>query len=257
MARRDRLRVSLFPFMSVLACTIGALTLLLTAMSLSAVGAHGDSERAYARSLAEVEADRASIEAERRALAQADRAWVEVDTALAARGLSSGLSRASIEREIERVEDHSRLVSSLARVEQALREVSRERDAVETTLEVLESRRETLPILIDPTGLSRHLKPFFVECDEGGATAYRASDALRYFVPLESLSPGGDYGRYLRRVAATPGALLVLLVRPDGLATSRRAESIARGAGVRVARLPLPGGGELDWSLLRIAEGVP
>ena len=51
-----------------------------------------------------------------------------------------------------------------------------------------------------------------------------------------------------------PGVLLVLLIRPDGLATASLAARLAETAGVRVATLPLPGKGELDWSLLRRAE---
>jgi len=121
---------------------------------------------------------------------------------------------------------------------------------------VLESRRETLPILIDPTGLSRHLDPWFVECDAGGVTAYRASEGTGVFLPREELSASLDYGRYLRRLRAMPGALLVLLIRPDGLATAGIAARVAETAGVRVATLPLPGNGELDWSLLRRAEGA-
>jgi hypothetical protein len=47
-----------------------------------------------------------------------------------------------------------------------------------------------------------------------------------------------------------------LLVRRDGIATMNRVQQVAAAAGInRVARLPLPGEGELDWSLLRRAEG--
>jgi hypothetical protein len=122
---------------------------------------------------------------------------------------------------------------------------------------VLESRRETLPILIDPTGLSRHYKAYFVECDAEGATAYSTRDDIQYFVAKQELSTSGDFGRYLRRVRAEPGALLVFLVRPDGISTMEKAASVARDAEINVARLPLPGKGELDWSLLRRAEGRP
>jgi hypothetical protein len=38
MPRGDGVRLSLFPFMSVLACTIGVLTLLLLSLSLTSVG---------------------------------------------------------------------------------------------------------------------------------------------------------------------------------------------------------------------------
>jgi len=242
--------------MSVLACTIGSLTLLLAVMSLSAVGAHGASEQAYAETRALFAADRDALEQESVKIERAEAAWSEVDEALASRGLAPGLSLASIEQALDRRGQRDDLARELGAVEQQLRELSEDRDAVETTIEVLESRRETLPILIDPTGLSRSQKPFFVEADAGGITAYRASDDLRYFVPIDALSSGGDYGRYLRRVSAMPGALLVLLVRPDGLETTKRAARLARDAGVRVARLPLPGTGELDWSLIRKLEAA-
>jgi hypothetical protein len=156
---------------------------------------------------------------------------------------------------LERDQQQDRLTETLDEVERERKAIDRERDAIETTIEVLNSRRETLPILIDPTGLSRRFEPFFIECDAGGVTAYRATDDFSYFVPKSDLSSSGDFGRYLRRVKATPGALLVLLVRPDGIETNRLAESVLRNAGMRVASLPLPGTGELDWSLLRRAEG--
>ena len=46
-----------------------------------------------------------------------------------------------------------------------------------------------------------------------------------------------------------------LLVREDGIATSAQVEELARASGIRVARLPMPGHGELDFRLLRRAEG--
>ena len=241
--------------MSVLACTIGVLIMLLVAMSLAAVGASDASMRAYAETKELVETDREAIAQERLLLDRAEALWSEIDAVLEELGLSSGLSSSSIERELERARSRTVLAARLAEIEEEERRLVEDSDSVETTITVLESRRETLPILIDSTGLSRHLEPFFIECDSGGATAYRASDDFRYFVPKEELSTSGDFGRYLRRVRAYPGALLVLLVRRDGIATMNRVQQVATAAGIRVARLPLPGEGELDWSLLRRAEG--
>ena len=256
MASRDQPKVSLFPFMSVLACTIGVLMMLLVAMSLGALGASDEFARVYGDLEESIEQDRRAFDEERAQLERVEAIWREVDAKLEAHGLSRGLSKSSIEGEFERLREKRNLMTALAEIEEERNRAAEERDAIETTVAVLESRRETLPILIDPTGLSQDLKPFFVECDAGGATAYRASDDFRYFVSREDLSSSGDFGRYLRRVRAYPGALLVLLVRPDGIATTRQAERLARAAGIaRVARLPLPGKGELDWSLLRRAEG--
>lgn len=255
MSGRGQPKISLFPFMSVLACTIGSLMLLLVAMSLAAVGASDTSMRAYAATKESVETDRQAIERERRRLDRAEALWSEVDAALEERGLSSGLSSSSIERELDLAQRRQVIAATLGEIENERRLLVDERDSIETTIAVLESRRETLPILIDSTGISRHLEPFFIECDVGGATAYRATDDFSYFVSREDLSTSGDFGRYLRRVRVYPGALLVLLVRPDGIGTMVRVQQIASAAGIRVARLPLPGEGELDWSLLRRAEG--
>jgi len=241
--------------MSVLACTIGSLVVLLAVMSLSAVGVSGASEDAFEESRASRAADRLLLEHDIATVDEAEALWREVDEALVARGLESGLTAFELSRTLEREKTRMAAADTAADLAVELAALAEERDSVEATIEVLESRRETLPILIDPTGVSRKWKPFFVECDAGGATAYRASDDFRYFVPREELSTSGDFGRYLRRVKAVPGALLVLLVRPDGVRTLSLAEEIVRNAGIRVARLPLPGGGDLDWSLMRRAEG--
>ena len=256
MPRRDSPSVSLFPFMSVLACTIGVLSLLLAAMSVRAVGASSASRVAIEEAAEKRAANRVVLERNREEQARVDAKWADVDQALRARGLKAGLGPDEINAWIDRGRQRDRLWAALSDVEAKLAEVEEDREGVETTIEVLESRRETLPILIDPTGLAPHLKPWFIECDEGGATAYRASDGLEYFIPRESLEASGDFGRYLRRVRAMTGAIIVLLVRPDGLATSQQASGVIAAAGIRVARLPLPGSGELDWSLLRRAEGA-
>ena len=82
MAARGQPKVSLFPFMSVLACTIGALMMLLVAMSLAAVEAGDTSMRAYAATKESVETDRQAIERERLRLDRAEALWSEVDAAL-------------------------------------------------------------------------------------------------------------------------------------------------------------------------------
>jgi hypothetical protein len=275
---RDEVRVSLFPFMSVLACTIGGLILLLTALSLAAVapdaggpaGAAGDASVTEGMAGADppsgAAADTAAApreggggamdgKAERAALERVAARLAQVDRALEARGEAPPSSLAELEARSTALARDRRLERDRASLAVEARRLAQARETIEAEIAVLEHRRETLPILIDPTGLARHLEPWFVECDAGGGTLLRARDDLQVFVPREELSMSGDFGRYLRRLRAKPGALLVLLVRSDGLATKDVAERVARQAGVRVASLPLPGRGELDWSLLRRAEG--
>lgn len=269
MPRGDGVRLSLFPFMSVLACTIGVLTLLLLSLSVTSVGssrlvqqesgASGKEEapeEETARGGEEAAAELARLEQERERLRQVAARWAKLDRQLEARGLPAGRDLETIRRAVERRETRSERSGELERIEARLAAIQSEREGIEASIEALESRRETLPILIDPTGLSRDQKPYFMEADGGGLTAYRATDDLEYFIPLEAVGSHGDFARYLRRVRATPGALLVLLVRPGGVEAMERAHALARAAGIRVARMPLPGEGELDWRLLREAEAA-
>lgn len=256
---RDEVRVSLFPFMSVLACTIGALILLLSSLSLSAVVPRDASPRSPAPT-GSAAAKRPGAQSggprhdEAEALAAVEALLARVDRALATEDGSELLPLEAIAERLSAKSQSRRLEADLARLEAERKKLEQDRETVEASVEVLESRRETLPILIDPTGLSRNLSPWFVECDAGGATAYRASDGTSVYLPREELSASLDYGRYLRRLRAMPGVLLVLLIRPDGLQTAGIAARVAEGAGVRVATLPLPGTGKLDWSLLQRAE---
>mgnify|MGYP005845118391 CR=1 FL=1 len=269
MPRGDGVRLSLFPFMSVLACTIGVLTLLLLSLSLTSVGGsrlaqdatgpfeeemplEAEAVRVDERAAAEL----ARLEQERERLRQVAARWAKLDRQLEARGLPAGRELEAIRRAIDRREVRAQRSDELDRIESRLAELRSEREGIEASIEALESRRKTLPILIDPTGLSRDQKPYFMEADGGGLTAYRATDDLEYFIPLEQVGSHGDFARYLRRVRATPGALLVLLVRPGGVKAMERAHALARNAGIRVARMPLPGEGELDWRLLREAEAA-
>ena len=171
------------------------------------------------------------------------------------RGITTEGTAFALSRRVEAVRRETETHAAIDEARSEVERLERERGEVEATIDDLASRRETLPILIDPTGLSRQWTPYFIECDARGVTAYRARDDLRYFVPREEVAMIGDLARYLRRVRAEPGALLVLLIRSDGLDVANETKALAEAAGIRVARLPLPSQGALDFSLLRRAEG--
>lgn len=254
MARRGGLPSALFPFMSVLACTIGALVVLLAVMALAAVDTTRSARATESERAASLRAEQRRIEQEAARLEAALARWEEVDAALRAAGLEAGGDVDAIAARVRRAVREAAIDEALAEAEAEARRLAEARAEVRTTVEVLESRRETLPILIDPTGLSTRWQPFFIECEAEGITALRSRDDYRHFVPKEEIELSGDFARYLRRARAEPGALLVLLVRPDGLETAREVARLAKQSGQRAARLPLPGDGELDWRLLRRAE---
>lgn len=275
MARRGGARISLFPFMSVLACTIGALILLLTSLALSAVAPRGarsarDAGELGAPSGAASEAAvlparpgaedpaadgtsavaRAREEDDER-IARLEALLARLDALLAARAEATGSSVEAIERSLREAGAGHRLAAEREALAAERAAFEGERATIETRIEVLESRRATLPILIDPTGLSRHYDPWFVECDTRGATLHNIDDGFTHFVPQDEIPLSSELPRYLRRLRAMPGSLLVLLVRTDGLRTAAAIRESAKRLDVRVGELPLPGRGEIDWSLLR------
>ena len=271
---REEVRVSLFPFMSVLACTIGALIMLLTSLALSAVTPPARRDAAANAPAPSQDADRAEAigrpaegpapppapereAAESESLARVEGLLAQVDRLVTGRdGTSRPPDLGALEARLARVSQDRKLVSDLAALEKAGAALATDDESVEADIAALESRRETLPILIDPTGLSRHFEPWFIECDARGITLHRATDDFRHFEPREEISSSGELGRYLRRLRAMPGAVLILLVRSDGIDTADATHAAAQALGVRVASLPLPGRGALDFSMLRRAEGA-
>ncbi len=137
MAARGQPRVSLFPFMSVLACTIGALTLLLVAMSLAAVGRTDAATRAYVETKRLTVADREQLDAELDRLTEAEEIWSQVDEALVARGLAAGISQSTIDREIDRARRRAVITLAVEDIEAQTREIVDERNSIETTIDVL------------------------------------------------------------------------------------------------------------------------
>jgi len=255
-SRRAGLPSALFPFMSVLACTIGALVVLLAVIALAAVDTTQASQAEDRQRAVALARARADFEEEHALLERALERWDEVDRALELAGVASGGSFEEIAVAVRRANRDAAIAEALDEARAEAARLADELGEVEVALEVLASRRAALPILIDPTGLSARWQPFFIECEAEGITAIRARDDFRHFVARTEIALTGDLARYLRRARSEPGALLVLLVRPNGLSTERDMVAVAREAGLRVARLPVAAGGELDWRLLLRAEAA-
>jgi hypothetical protein len=214
--RRSAPSISLFPFLSVLNCLIGTLTLLIVALAVGQMATDGVDVEAFEAAAATV----ASGTAERDEL-RARVAWA------AARDLERRAG--ALEAELERL-----------RVELAAsgRELS---------------GRSALPseprIQLQPSGSGRSLVPHFAECRAG---ALRLRGAGRWSAPIavEGLGVSAELRRFLLDATSRRGGTVIFLIRPDGVATYNAASALASRLGVRHAKLPLPGQGEIDLSLL-------
>jgi hypothetical protein len=73
-------------------------------------------------------------------------------------------------------------------------------------------------------------------------------------VPAEEIAISNDLRKYMRRVRAIHNAIVIFLIRPDGVLTYNDAAAIANRHKVRNAKLPLPGEGDLDFTRLNAAS---
>lgn len=218
MARRRRrgAALSLFPFLSVLACVTGTLTLLITALAIGQLASPTVDVEDFRAAQAEVQQGTAEREA-----------------------LQARLARAEAER-LERRQ--AQLTRDRDRLRAEVQSVSAELDG--------RSAVPTEPrILLQPSGSGQHLSPRFVECRAGEVRLHRAG-AFGPPIPVAELPASASYRQFLREVSGLPRGTVIFLVRPDGVRAYNAAAAVAAGLGVRHGKLPIPGQGEIDFSLL-------
>lgn len=258
--------VSLFPFLSILVCLIGALVLLIVILTAvqSALG-DGRSMEEFSRAR---EADQ--LRREMAARQKEVQAW-EADRAAAdklAKDLSQKQDRfvllrkvlsTSAEDKAKMETEHAALQKELENMIIQIQEMQREEPAFKAAIEKLKAelaaRKKNLDakpkLVVQPTGsgaAGADTKLFFVECSAGGIVIHRSGvEPAR--ITAGSIGTDAAYDEFLRQVAGTPKSMLLFLLREDGLGSYNRAAGWAESKfNVRTGKLPLPGQGEVDLS---------
>jgi hypothetical protein len=254
--RRDGPSGSLFPFLSVLACVIGTLTLSLAALAL---GQMGGTSLDQVRLMDRFEALQDSISRARERLEELDRAMDEAlaleaqDEKLRQRLAGLGFSQDISLEDLKAAAELRRELEGLARRQ---REAEREGERLTAVIETRERETEqrgtlekSAPIVIDPSGLGRDLHPYLVECAAGRVEIHRTRDGWSYGIPEAEILLDSDFAVFLRRVRSIHNGIVIFLIREQGIDTYRLASEAADRQNVRYAKLPIPGDGELDFSL--------
>jgi len=243
---------SLFPFLSVLACTIGTLTLLIATLALNQVA-----EGLEARDPdAPVPPELATLRAQNRALlstlASAENASAEsaaVSAELRALGISQPDSQSAVTQHVSARLASARRQRQLA----ALRREASELDAavagLTSTLEAPRPRDDHRAIRIHPEGRGNALRPFFVECRREGVRIFHEGLGNSLFLDRKSRHGKSQFEIFLRRARSLPNHTVLFLIRPDGVETYDWAAATTTNLSVRHAKLPLPGYGEIEFAL--------
>jgi hypothetical protein len=252
--RRDRTVVSLFPFLSVLACVIGALTLLITATAIGQIVAGDaiDLER-YERLEAEIATGRhqlAALTALEEEVGDLERMLAAARSEQEQLEAEGARVRDALERSAPLREELRAAEARVAALESELSAVDARVGARRTELDEQAKARAAVPILIKPSGTGYGLDPQFAECTEEGLVLYEGVERRPTHVYTHRIATSAEYRRFLRRVRMRPGTTVVFLIRPGGVPVYDRASHEATRSGVRHGKIAIHAEGKLDFSVM-------
>lgn len=270
-ARRNRQDTasSLFPFLSVLACVIGTLTLLIATLALnqmaSGVGSSARDE-SDGMPLAGIIPSGPTMDIE---------SWVDKVSALSAKladalemqrqlsamrkelteyGVPEDANLTELEGSIDAQIEVNEIERRKQRVERELRELGSAIAVASAELASAKDVPDDAPVVILPRGNRAALSPFFVECRQSGVRILRRDGSWSEILNLADLVERGRFKVFLEKARSIRNASTVFLIRPHGVKTYRRAAGLAEAAYTRHAKLPIPGDGEIVFQLSGEAE---
>lgn len=262
--------VSLFPFLSILACLIGALVLIIVVLVIAQV------DKAEGRTPEEI---KMAQDFQRLTRELEERAKLEVV-------LKEKL--AELEKLNEEVEDRKQRYLKLRKLLDSSKEVRKQNEEIATNLQKqlddllteisgmkeqqTESRKliselqeeikkrqvpadkKIPPVVVQPSGsgMPETTKVYFVECSAG---ALRLLDPwgegdVRIGAAAEIVLASPEYNHFLTEVAKNKNSLILYLIRDDGQAPFNNGAGRAEGDyQIRIGKLPIPGRGQLDLAL--------
>jgi 5-bromo-4-chloroindolyl phosphate hydrolysis protein len=266
--------VSLFPFLSILACIIGILVLMIASITLSQIGrdepAATDNSAAAKKAAEEAKqrveqykAARATIQQDRKQLNElqqaADRSKavrsvleevrVEYEALQTQHKPSEDERRRAEEELLKHQAELERLAEEMARLERQLKPLQDQQEKLKVELDKRKAPPEEAPVRILPSGSGVDLNATFVECAAASVVLHDGPEPVR--IPTGQLAGNAEYRRLLDKVKQTEKGTVIFLVRPDGVASYNAARNLARGSYVTNGKLAIAGQGKLDLSVFQ------
>jgi len=250
--RKEGVSISLFPFLSILACVIGVLTLLITALALGQMDESGIARREqYQQIQDQIQIDMRELERLKKLIAEAE-------------AIKDQLKEAQAELEKLKAEEEQAakdnpligLIAESTRLKKQIEEVKKDIGVVDAEIKKLEAElklRKNPPkepqIMVMPSGTGRNITPFFVECRANSVVIHHGSKPVT--VRRSELSRSKEFLLLMEAVKATPNGSIIFLIRPDAVGTYYTAHNIAQQNYCKNGKLPLVGFGKLDLSMFK------
>ena len=255
--------VSLFPFLSILACVIGTLTLMISALAL---GQMATPELDSANQMHAIERRQSSLREEISRFDQQPEPF-QKNASASARALASTRTQLNeLERRLAslkaqkspdtKLPSAEKLVLDAKTLETRIRsletELASRRSEAKTLREQIAQRKkppEEAIVKIRPGGSGVGIRPIFIECTNTSVVIHEKDKPVR--VRTADIAASPEFLDLARRVAKQPNSSIIFLIRDNGLSTYARAKRVATDNYARNGKLPVIGQGKLDLSLFR------
>jgi chaperonin cofactor prefoldin len=256
--------VSLFPFLSILACLIGILTMMIRI--ISEIQNQPESERdpaelARAKEHQQLRADirkqQEEIEKSMAMLKERNAALVELNELEDKRIV---LRRQLADKDAKPKESDAALQKLLERILAQIAALRKERPVLEKELAALKAELEKRkikpdakppPVRINPagSGLSANTRVVFIECNETGITLLDSS-GTKTPIARAAIPTDNRLAAVFNETKSAADHLVLFLIRKDGQYSFRDAGAHAESKfNLRIGKLPVPTDGEIDLSL--------
>ena len=261
--------VSLFPFLSILACLIGALVLIIVVLVLAqadkAEGRTAEEIRMaqdYLRMQKEIEERKKTDVTLKEKIEELKKLQQELEEKeqryLKLRKLLDTSKDMQEQNRQISLDLQKQLDDLLTEIDGLKRQQEETKKEIAVLMEELKKRevpkdKQVPPVVVQPSGsgMAENTKAFFVECSSGSLKILGAWDDQEYRLSATAEVVVADvaYNHFLTEVAKTPNSIILFLIRDDGQGAFNNGAGRAEGDyKIRIGKLPIPGRGKLDLS---------
>jgi dsDNA-specific endonuclease/ATPase MutS2 len=267
--------VSLFPFLSILACLIGALILMIVVMAITTT------ERGDGRTKEEIETAQKHKDLQKE-LAEREELKKKTDDLLTkleeqvkqqqeqearlARLRKVLSTSAEVQKQNEQMsqEQLKKLDNLLLEIDGIKKQIAESKLEVEKLLAELKERqippdKKPPPVVVQPSGSGDDptQKLFFIEASGGKLVVTIDGKKVNVAATEETIIGSPELNHFLTEVKRAGNAQLIFLLRTDGNTAYTRAGGWAQSMyGIKLSRLLLPGQGDVDLALFGQRLGV-
>ena len=243
--------VSLFPFMSILACLAGTVVVMICvlvmvqALSSKAKAARNNPQAEEMMKVQAQLAEYRGITDQLTSIEDAEKRLVMLRE-ITAGDESNDAIRLRLQKEVENL----RLVIASAREEKPRlqKEIARLKEELAERQIPAESLKPPLRVQGGGTGFAVGRRLFVVEANRDSIVVHRSKED-RFRVASSIIGADKDYNSFLAQVAQNKNHLVLFLVRKDGWSTYERGAGWAENQfKLALSKMPIPGQGRVDLS---------